>query len=147
MADFISPSGRKYLLTFEDNFDGDTLDLTKWTECPEMKRQDIGGEWKHGLAQVHDGNLWLWAKQEEGKLVSGGIRSKGKFEQAYGYFESRVMFPRITGFWCAFWMMCGDVKEGDGTGKNGTEIDIIESGECPREGVNHALHWNGYRKC
>ena len=28
---------------------------------------------------------------------------------------------------------CGDV-----------EIDILESGECQRKGVNHAIHWGGY---
>ena len=48
------------------------------------------------------------------------------------------------GFWGAFWMMCGDVGSEDGTAVSGAEVDIIETGECARKGVNHAIHWDGY---
>jgi beta-glucanase (GH16 family) len=51
---------------------------------------------------------------------------------------------KTTGFWGAFWMMCGNVGKVDGSAVSGVEIDIIESGERPRNGVNHALHWDGY---
>ena len=27
---------------------------------------------------------------------------------------------------------------------SGAEVDIIETGECARRGVNHAIHWDGY---
>ena len=49
-----------------------------------------------------------------------------------------------TGFWGAFWMMCGEVGKVDGSAVSGVEIDIIESGERARSGVNHAIHWDGY---
>ena len=119
--------GKQYRLTFEDNFEGDSLDLTKWSLCPEQRRQDIGGRWADSEVSVHDGNLWLRARiREDGVPVSGGVRTLGKF------------------FWGAFWMMCGRVGKVDGSAVSGAEIDIIESGECPRRGVNHAIHWDGY---
>lgn len=136
---------RTYRLTFEDEFEGDRLDGEKWVLCPEWKRQDVGGYWRDGETSVRDGNLCLRARiDEDGTPVSGAIRTLGLFEQAYGYFECRMMFPAATGFWGAFWMMCGDVGAEDGTAVSGAEIDIIESGECARRGVNHAIHWDGY---
>ena len=137
--------GRTYRLSFEDEFDGDSLDTKKWSLCPEWKRQDVGGYWKDSETSVHDGELWLRARiGEDGTPVSGAVRTMGKFEQAYGYFECRMMFPSTTGFWGAFWMMCGDVGMEDGTAISGAEVDIIETGECARKGVNHAIHWDGY---
>lgn len=138
---------RTFRLTFEDNFEGDALDLTKWSYGPEQRRQNVGGWWQDSETSVHDGNLWMRARiREDGVPVSGAIRSKGKFEQARGYFECRMMFPKTTGFWGAFWMMCGDVGRVDGSAVSGVELDIIETGECARRGVNHAIHWDGYGK-
>lgn len=145
MALFTSPSGRAYEQVLFDDFSGSDINGKIWERCPEMKRQDIGGMWKNEMAEVHGGNLWLWAKiAEDGTPVSGAVRSKGLFEQAFGYFECRMMLQRTTGFWGAFWMMCGDVFTVDGSGVNGSELDIIESGDCLTKGVNHAIHWDGY---
>ena len=137
--------GVTYRLTFENDFDGDALDPKKWALCPEWKRQDVGGYWRNSEVEVRDGTLRLRARiDDDGTPVSGAVRTLGLFEQAYGYFECRMMFPSTTGFWGAFWMMCGDVGAEDGTAVSGAEIDIIESGECARRGVNHAIHWDGY---
>lgn len=145
MADNIILGGREYTLTFEDNFTGDSIDKTKWEYCPESRRQDIGGRWSNSMTEVKDGNLILKASiREDGTPISGAIRSAGLFTQAYGYFECRMKWHKTTGFWGAFWMMCGDVGKVDGSAVSGAEIDIIESGERARDGVNHAIHWDGY---
>lgn len=142
---YITADGVQYELTFEDCFEGDALDLTKWERCPEQCRQDIGGYWRDAMSEVKDGRLILWAKLDEaGHPISGGIRTRGLFEQAKGYFVCRMKMHRATGFWGAFWMMCGNVFEENGTAVTGVEIDIIESGERARGAVNHALHWDGY---
>ena len=145
MSEFITVGERKYKLTFEDLFEGTALDTTKWALCPEYRRQDAGGYWRQSMTEVKDGNLILHAGIDtDGTPISGAIRSLGLFEQAYGYFECRMMMHKTTGFWGAFWMMCGNVGKVDGSAVSGVEIDIIESGERPRNAVNHALHWDGY---
>ena len=143
--ELLTVDGVTYRLTFSDDFDGGALDGEKGSLCPEWKRQDVGGYWRDSETSVHDGELWLRARiDDDGTPVSGAVRTLGHFEQAYGYFEARMMWPSTTGFWGAFWMMCGNVGEEDGTAVSGAEIDIIESGECARRGVNHAIHWDGY---
>lgn len=147
MDTIMQKDGYTYRLVFEDHFEGDTLDSRIWALCPERPRQDAGGWWSDEMTEIHDSNLWLWAKiDESGVPRSGGIRSRGIFEQAYGYFECRMMFQKTTGFWGAFWMMCGDVLKVDGSGVDGVEIDIIETGECASRSVNHAFHWDGYKE-
>lgn len=145
MNNTITVNGIKYALTFEDNFEGTALDETKWALAPQWHRQDAGGRWCDSMTEVRDGNLILTAKiDEDGTPISGAIRSKGIFEQAFGYFECRMKFHKTTGFWGAFWMMCGDVCKVDGTAESGVEIDIIESGYRNKGAVNHAIHWDGY---
>ena len=146
MENVMALGGKRYRLSFDDEFEGNSLDPAKWRLCPEQRRQDAGGRWADSEVSVHDGNLWLRARiREDGTPVSGGIRTLGVWEQTRGYFECRMAFPKTTGFWGAFWMMCGQVFKEDGSGVSGAEIDIIESGECARRGVNHAIHWDGYR--
>ena len=146
MADkYMTVDGVRYELTFEDEFEGDAPDPAKWELCPEQCRQDIGGFWRDSMTEVRDGRLILWAGLDtDGKPISGGVRTAGLFEQAMGYFECRMKMHSATGFWGAFWMMCGEVFREDGSAESGVEIDIIESGERARGGVNHALHWDGY---
>lgn len=140
-------NGKLYELTFEDDFEGDALDTTKWALAPEWRRQDVGGYWRACMTEVKNGNLILWADiDKDGTPISGAIRSKGLFEQAFGYFECRMKMHKTSGFWGAFWMMCGEVCKIDGSAESGVEIDIIESGERVRGGVNHALHWDGYNE-
>ena len=145
MSKKITVNGMDYVLTFEDDFDGGRLDTSKWSLAPEQLRQDIGGRWCDAMTEVKGSDLILTARlDEDGTPISGAIRSKGIFEQAFGYFECRMKFHKTTGFWGAFWMMCGDVFCEDGSAVSGVEIDIIESGYRNQGAVNHALHWDGY---
>ncbi|MBE6612935.1 MAG: glycosyl hydrolase family protein [Ruminococcaceae bacterium] len=130
-------------LLFEENFDGDTLDLSKWELCPEQIRQGPLDKWDNTMTSLDgEGHLVLRAEwdAENGRVRSGGIRSRGRFEEGYGYYEASIKFPVAPGTWGAFWMMCGNVN----FGKGGVEVDIIESIFNDRGECNHALHWDGY---
>ncbi|MBQ3176519.1 MAG: glycoside hydrolase family 16 protein [Clostridia bacterium] len=148
MEYFRTPDGRRWEMTFSDEFEGTELDLTKWERGPEVRRQNAGGYWDDAHSYLDgEGHLVLKASlREDGRPLSGAIRSAGRFEQTYGYFEARMQLPKTTGYWGAFWVLCRGMGRGLPTAKAGVEIDIIESGECLRKGVNHAIHWGGYRE-
>ena len=132
-------------LLFEDNFDGSVIDAAKWQKCPEEERQGAS-EWKDENSYVENGNLVLKIAPHDTKenyVYTGAIRTKGLFERTYGYFEARIRFPVCSGTWGAFWLMysSGTVNN---SGKDGTEIDIIESINNEEGKANSALHWDGY---
>ena len=136
--------GNAYALTFEDEFEGTELDTTKWERCPEWKRQDLNCYWDDECSTVNgDGTLVITSEYRDGNYYMGAIRSKNKFSQAYGYFEVRCTLNEVPGYWTAFWLMGENVGNVDGSGVDGTEIDIMESAYFGR-GINHALHWDGY---
>lgn len=135
--------GAAYYLTFEDEFEGDSLDTSKWEYCPEWKRQDLECYWDNGCVSVRDGKLVLSAECRDGTFYMGAVRTKNKFEQAYGYFEIKCKLNSVPGYWSAFWIMGETVGNEDGSGTDGTEIDIMESAYFGRA-INHALHWDGY---
>ncbi len=138
--------GVKYKLTFIDNFDGDTLDTNKWSLCPEFPRQNMGGYWDDSMTSLDGkGNLVLSADiSDDGTLISGAIRSKGKFEQAKGYFEIRCIIQKARTVWSSFWLMC-EGANGYGFGiLDGAEIDVFEGFDMNRGLINHGMHWDGY---
>lgn len=136
----------KATLLFEDNFDGDELDGTKWTRCPEYVRREHN-VWNDEMSFL-DGNGHYVSKmvwdEENRRVVSGGIHTQGNFEHGYGYYEASIKFPNAPGTWGAFWIMAGDTKHVDGSAADGVEIDIIESIGNQKGVYNHNLHWDGY---
>ena len=136
-------NGDSYKPTFSDDFGGNKLDLSKWEKCPEWKRQDLDCYWDDNCAYVENGNLVLLSEEIDGEYHMGGIRSKKKFEQAYGYFEVRCTLNTTPGYWTAFWLMGETVANENDSGTDGTEIDIMESAYFGR-GVQHTLNWDGY---
>ena len=136
--------GNAYSLTFEDEFEGTELDTTKWERCPEWKRQDLNCYWDDECSVVNgDGTLSIRSEYRDGIYYMGAIRSKNKFSQTYGYFEVRCTLNTIPGYWTAFWLMGENVGNVDGSGVDGTEIDIMESAYFGTA-INHAFHWDGY---
>lgn len=136
-------SGERYVMTFDDEFNGNDLDLTKWSKCPEWKRQDKNCYWSDDCSYLNgEGQLVLEATYD-GDYYMGAIRSKGKFEQAYGYFEVKCTLNTTPGWWTAFWLMGETVQEGN-SGAEGTEIDIYESAFYYDNEVQHTLNWGGY---
>lgn len=138
------PAGCEWRLAWADEFGGTALDPAKWEVMGDSKRRD--GWWVRDDAYVNGrGHLVLRTRKDGGRYTCGAVRTRGRFEHAFGYYEVRCRMPRQPGHWPAFWMMCDGVgKVGDG-GRDGTEIDIVE---IPwRDGtVTMNLHWDGYGK-
>jgi len=137
-----APAGKTWQLVFEDNFDGRTIDTTKWSVRGDHPRKS--GWWMKSACTTDGmGHLRIRTKVVDGKVTSGAIDTAGKFEHTYGYWVCRARIPKATGFWAAFWLMSPGVSKVGDDGRDGTEIDICE---LPRRDgtVNYALHWDGY---
>jgi beta-glucanase (GH16 family) len=149
-------------IVFSDEFDGTTLNTGKWDLCPEWDRQGRSS-WRDDMVSVSGGFLRLKFKRDPqlGALKSnnktladnwiraGAVRTSKKdrsilFDHTYGYYEARIKFPVVSGTWGAFWLMSPTQHFTGDEGKDGTEIDIVESIHNQRGEYNAALHWNGY---
>ena len=135
----------RYRQTFYDDFEGTTLDRSKWEICPEWTRHN-GNVWRKDMVSLDGkGNLVLSCAKLQGSVYkSGAVRSRDRFEQTYGYFEARCELQKSPGFWGAFWLMPNSIDNGVKGGSDGTEIDIFESAYLSSERINHAIHWDGY---
>jgi alpha-L-fucosidase len=138
------PAGKGWQLAWTDEFDGKTIDASKWEVLGDWKRRD--GYWVRDDSYL-DGerHLILRTKKDGDRYTCGAVRTKGKFEHRYGYWVCRCKFPEQPGHWPAFWLMTDGVsKIGDG-GRDGTEIDIMEK-PWRDDRTTQNLHWDGYGK-
>ena len=156
------PSGQelnleeRFELVWEDDFNGDSLDTTKWNDNQSVDTLHWGpirkgGYWHKDMISVKDGNLVISTRYMENGLdgetfgspdsygpgyYTGAIATQGKQDFLYGYFECRAILPPARGMWAAFWMMNGDVYDVNDSGEDGTEVDIFES-------MYYKDHWWG----
>lgn len=142
-------SGADWQLIWQDEFNGQHLDTTKW----EMANNCWGGgnnerqcyTPRPDNVRVKDGSLVLTAKKEaytgpaepvdfdshdpeitrKQPFTSGRVRSRSKGDWTYGRFEVRAKIPGGQGVWPAIWMLPTQNTYG-GWAASG-EIDIMEA--------------------
>ncbi len=138
-----------WTLVWQDEFEGDAIDLANWT-------YDIGGwGWGNGEAQfytdrsenarVENGLLVIEARQErfeESYYTSARLKSQGLQEFQFGRIEARLKVPSGKGLWPAFWML-GSNFDGSNWPDCG-EIDIMEYIGKEPDLVLGTLHGPGY---
>jgi beta-glucanase (GH16 family) len=114
---------KRYRLAFSDEFNGSTLDETKWQYRLDTKAKSSN---LAANVSVSGGLLHLALRKEpaNGKdYTSGGIISKDEFQ--YGYYEARFKCPPGTGWHTSFWTM--HYNGADTVPAHGREeIDICE---------------------
>jgi beta-glucanase (GH16 family) len=151
-------------IIFQDDFNGNSLDGSKWELCPEWDRQGRSS-WRDDMVSVSGGMLRLKFMRDpqlgasrtrnralaDNWIRAGAVRTLTKdwpwkplFENNYGYYEARIKFPVVSGTWGAFWLMSRTQGLTANEGMDGTEIDIIETIGNDEGRYNGALHWNGY---
>lgn len=144
-----SPEGMSWEQTFVEEFDSPILDPKKWRVFDSYARK--GGFWLKRNVRVENGNLVISVNRENdpktGELIktAGGIESRGRFEQRFGYFVCRykMLKQNGSGYHCSFWLQSPGAGTATGDGRNGTEIDIIEKFKTD-DIIQHCLHWDGY---
>jgi beta-glucanase (GH16 family) len=115
MAGWAGPAERPgWRLTFDDEFDGSSLDLKRWNPRDpwgEERNQELQAYVTNALI-VQGGFLSVqaWRRPafyagKERAITSGMMTTHGKFSQEYGRFEIRCQVPQGRGMWPAFWLL------------------------------------------
>ena len=164
-----SPSGfvtDSMKLVFDENFNGDSLDLTRWFPGPKPD----GGQWggahfvtshETGFTSVYivkDGTLTLRAHHDpkykdpenwgrtwySGQVSTAFPRKPSPSAIRKGYIETRAKFPKNKGSWIGFWMLAGDTEPTTATDAGGVEIDAFEFyGDAISKFSSGAIYWPG----
>lgn len=125
----------RYKLVFNDDFEGDTLDTSKWGYNYSWGHSHNHAAWcTEENVIVENGILTLKGENKQhpdavGKqgtfnnkkydivYTSGAVNTQYKYNFDYGYFEAKLKMPKGKGMWPAWWML-----------KDGwpPEIDMLE---------------------
>jgi beta-glucanase (GH16 family) len=147
-------SAQNWDLVWSDEFEGDSLDASKWSyQYGTGAAEGLVG-WGNNELQyytdrpdnifVSDGKLHIIAQQESYRnrnYTSARIRTILKGDWTYGRFEIRARLPEGQGLWPAIWMMPTDNVYG-GWAASG-EIDIMELLGHEPDVVHGTLHYGG----
>lgn len=141
-----SPKG--WRLVWSDEFDGDSIDRSKWDfDLGDGFYDYVANQWRHGWGNdelqcytaeprnvfVRDGSLHVRALKESlnGRgYTSARIKSRARdgsnlFATTYGRIEFRAKLPTGRGIWPALWLLPRD--EAHGPWPCSGEIDVMEA--------------------
>lgn len=149
-------------LVFSDEFNGTTLDSTKWATCYDWRRTTETGCTNHGNFEqewytpsqvgIEDGYLSLTAikkpvdvavqNQVKTFQYQSGMVSTGRGDTAgqlrwtgqYGYYEARIKVQGGQGIWPAFWLLPADREWPP-------EIDVMEFIGSKSHEILQTVHW------
>jgi len=153
-------SDQGFVMVWNDEFEGDKLDLTKWSyQIGTGSSEGLTGWGNDELeyytdrsanVDVKDGNLVITAIKEEERyngsmFTSGRIRTftnEGEtlFATRFGRVEARMKLPEGEGLWPAFWLLPAD-KSIYGEWATSGEIDIMEARGRVPDKVGGAIHF------
>ncbi|QHW29687.1 family 16 glycosylhydrolase [Paenibacillus rhizovicinus] len=155
----IAPFGEDALV-FNDDFNGTSVDTSKWTVSPTQPRQGRSVWLPNEVSVDGSGNLaihiekdpnggtayysGLSASDQANFIDTGAVTQKDDSINDYGYYESRIKFPVVSGTWGAFWKYASVVLNVGDQGVDGTENDIVESIRNDIGDIDSAIHWDGY---
>lgn len=151
-------------LMFEDDFDGDSLDLSIWRNPSRVGSSE--GEYSHystlDNVVLEDGIAKLFVKKERvykkaiswkdsAEILSDGspnlrwynytvanIRTYQTFR--YGYFEASCKVPGGNGFWPAMWMYGAGAENNFDPNTVSNEIDVFEFWKNDTRNHNMNIH-------
>ena len=139
---------RPWKLTWSDEFDGASVDTTKWTIETGIafgtQQKDFDTDRPENIA-LKDDMLVFTARKEAfqgNDYTSGRMKSAGKITRQFGRFEARLKIPRGQGMWPAFWLL-GDDYDTAGWPACG-EIDVMENRGADVTTVHGSIHGPGY---
>lgn len=142
---------KTWKLVWQDEFDGNALDTTKWNNKGATGAGGYGNnelqDYEMEYSEVKDGKFVIkpqfkyntaTKKAVDGSYYSTKVWTKEQHTWTYGKFEFRAKMPKGRGTWAAGWML--------GTGAGGGwpacgEIDVFETTKDPSKTfIPQSLH-------
>ncbi len=162
------PEGKNWELVWSDEFDGDTLDMTKWDYRLSMMGRVHKGWGTEGVKLDGNSNAVFSPYEKDGEILTSQIQTgynymdavpeklfadslymwpigelkEHKYTKKYGYFECRCKLQKKPGWWSAFWVQSPCNGSTLDPAVSGIEHDIMES-FVPGEVIPHMLHHGG----
>jgi len=142
-------------LVWNDEFDGTSVDLTKWKFDFGNSSTIAGDGWGNGERQFYTGRtnnayvsgglLHIIAQKETlGGLpyTSARLTTEARFVRPYGRIEFRAKLPQGLGFWPALWLLATNYPSLPTHWPACGEIDVMENkGSIPNQ-VLGTLHYD-----
>ncbi len=135
-------------IVWSDEFNGTSVDLTKWTFETGNNNGWGNGELEYYTARtnnayVSNGVLHIVAQQESYggySFTSARMKTQNHYNTpVYGQFEWRARLPSGVGMWPALWLLGSDYPS-VGWPACG-EIDVVENNGASPTWVQGSLHW------
>lgn len=166
------PDGAEYTLAWSDEFDGDTLDRTRWDYRLSMMGKRHPAWTDKGVTLDGNSNAVFTLIEENGMPVSSQLQTgynfmdepvekttfgvdhlqwnigklkRNLYTHKYGYYECRCRLQQKDGWWSAFWIQSPIIGASLDPADTGVEVDIMESFK-PGEIVEHNVFHGGYGK-
>ena len=166
------PKDKKWKLVWQDEFDGDSLDESKWNyrlnywgvPSPTFTKEGVSvKDSKLTIALVRKGDDFYSAHLQTGSLTFDiptdkestkghpgfwpfGPKQEAKFMHRYGYYEIRCRLPKGAGWHAAFWLQAPGIGSHPNPEYGGVECDIMEN--YAQHSEKHSMvcgnGWGGY---
>jgi hypothetical protein len=149
-----TPNADGWYVVLDEDFSSGTLDSSVWMPSPHGLRNTE--YWCPNAIEFRDGQCIINAYHTDDNVCpdglcpasgdfTSGIETRGKLEQAFGYFEARVKFPKAEGMWTAMWLQSGTMSRAGNGGREGAELDVYESSFWSNPStMGNCVHWDGY---
>lgn len=166
-APSLLPQG-EWKLVFHDEFDGDTLDTSKWNyrlnfwgyRSPAFTDEgvELDGNSHMKINLLRKGDQFCSAHLQTGGLTFDNPRDKdsdsfwpfgakdpAKFMHRYGFWEIRCRLPKNDGWHAAFWLQAPGIGAHPDPAYGGVECDIMENYRQHQYGTMICGNgWGGY---
>jgi beta-glucanase (GH16 family) len=132
-----------YQLVWSDEFNGTSVDSTKWNfETGNLGVNNEEEYYQASNATVANGNLVITAMSQPTAgqpYTSARMNTQNKFTQTYGRIEARIKLPLGQGMWPAFWMLGANIPTV--SWPQCGELDIMEHINATGT-IYGTMHWN-----
>jgi beta-glucanase (GH16 family) len=135
-------------LSWSDEFNGSTIDSSKWTFETGNNNGWGNGEREYytgrtNNAYVSGGLLHIVVRQETTNgfpYTSARMKTQGKFSKLYGRIEFSAKLPQGLGYWPALWLLGNNITSVNWPACG--EIDVLENNQSLGNQVQGTLHYS-----